>query len=122
MIAPALLFLALNRSADTRVGWGVPMATDLAFAVGILLLLGKRVPAPLPVLLLPFAIEVLGAGEFEYGIQEAVTSVGFVIGSLLMARYADRLREGTWLVLSFLGMGLAGLETVADNHGALDGR
>jgi CRP-like cAMP-binding protein len=61
------------------------------------------------VLLLPFAIEVLDATEFEYGLQEGITSVGFVIGSLLMARYADRIREGSWLVLSFLGMGIAGL-------------
>ena len=61
------------------------------------------------VLLLPFALEVLKATEFEYGIQEGITSVGFVIGSLLMARYAERLREGSWLVLSFLGMGVAGL-------------
>ena len=61
------------------------------------------------VLLLPFALEVLNATEFEYGMQEGVTSVGFVIGSLAIARYADRLREGTWLILSFLGMGLAGV-------------
>ena len=61
------------------------------------------------VLLLPFALEVLNATEFEYGLQEGITSVGFVIGSLLMANYADRLREGSWLVFSFLGMGLAGL-------------
>ena len=61
------------------------------------------------VLLLPFAIGVLNATEFEYGLQEGFTSVGFVIGSLLMARYAERLREGSWVVLSFLGMGIAGL-------------
>jgi CRP-like cAMP-binding protein/predicted MFS family arabinose efflux permease len=61
------------------------------------------------VLLLPFALEVLNATEFEYGLQEGITSVGFVIGSLLMARYADRLRDGSWLIFSFLGMGLAGL-------------
>jgi len=61
------------------------------------------------VLLLPFAIEVLKATPFEYGLQEGVTSVGFVIGSLLMARFAERIREGSWLVLSFLGMGIAGL-------------
>jgi CRP-like cAMP-binding protein/predicted MFS family arabinose efflux permease len=61
------------------------------------------------VLLLPFALEVLKASEFEYGLQEGITSVGFVIGSLLMARYTERLREGSWLVLSFLGMGVAGL-------------
>ncbi|HEX6139129.1 MAG TPA: MFS transporter [Candidatus Limnocylindria bacterium] len=61
------------------------------------------------VLLLPFALTVLNATEFEYGLQEGITSVGFVIGSLLMARYAERIREGSWLILSFLGMGLAGL-------------
>ncbi|HET7520312.1 MAG TPA: MFS transporter [Candidatus Limnocylindria bacterium] len=61
------------------------------------------------VLLLPFALTVLDATEFEYGLQEGITSVGFVVGSLLMARYADRFRDGSWLIGSFLGMGLAGL-------------
>jgi CRP-like cAMP-binding protein/sugar phosphate permease len=61
------------------------------------------------VLLLPFALRALHATEFEYGLQEALTSVGFVIGSLAMARLADRLREGQWLVLSFTAMGLMGL-------------
>ena len=61
------------------------------------------------VLLLPFAISALHATEFEYGLQEGLTSVGFVIGSLLMARLSDRLREGQWLVLSWVGMGLFGL-------------
>jgi MFS family permease len=56
-------------------------------------------------LLLPFAITALHATEFEYGIQEAFTSVGFVVGSLLMARMSDRLREGQWLVLSWAGVG-----------------
>jgi len=68
------------------------------------------------VLLLPFALEVLKATEFEYGLQEGITSVGFVIGSLLMARYAERLREGSWLVLSFLGMGIAGLLYALSNN------
>ena len=42
------------------------------------------------VLLLPFSIEELGATEFEYGLQEGLTSVGFVVGSLFMARFARR--------------------------------
>jgi len=57
------------------------------------------------VLLLPFALRALNATEFEYGLQEGLTSVGFVIGSLYMARLADRLREGQWLVISYLVMG-----------------
>ena len=61
------------------------------------------------VLLLPFSITVLGATEFEYGLQEGLTSVGFVIGSLLMARFANRLPEPAWIVVSLVGMGIAGL-------------
>lgn len=61
------------------------------------------------VLLLPFAIDELGATEFEYGLQEGLTSVGFVVGSLMMVRYADRLREGLWIVISLVGMGVVGI-------------
>ncbi len=60
-------------------------------------------------LLLPFAIRALNATEFEYGLQEGLTSVGFVVGSLLMANLADRWREGQWISMGFLGMGLAGV-------------
>jgi DHA3 family macrolide efflux protein-like MFS transporter len=58
-------------------------------------------------LLLPFATKALHATEFEYGIQEGLTSLGFVAGSLLMARYADRLPAGQWLTISFVVMGLS---------------
>lgn len=61
------------------------------------------------VLLLPMAIRVLHATEFEYGLQEGVTSVGFVAGSLLMARFGDRLPEGTWMVAGTLFMGVFGI-------------
>jgi len=60
-------------------------------------------------LLLPFALNALHATEFEYGIQEGVTSVGFVVGSLMMAKWADRLREGSWIVIGLVAMGLAGV-------------
>lgn len=61
------------------------------------------------VLLLPMAIRELGATEFEYGIQEGLTSVGFVLGSLFMARWSGRLRDGTWLFVGTMGMGVAGV-------------
>jgi MFS family permease len=61
------------------------------------------------VLLLPMAIKVLGASELEYGIQEGVTSIGFVIGSLFMARYAHKLYDGLWIFVGYLGMGIAGI-------------
>lgn len=62
MLAPAGIYLLLAGDPMTRSGWGVPMATDIAFAVGILTLLGPRVPAALRVLLLAVAvIDDLGA-------------------------------------------------------------
>lgn len=56
MLAPAAIYLAINAGQPGRAGWGVPMATDIAFAVGVLVLLGKRVPAAVRVLLLALAI------------------------------------------------------------------
>jgi hypothetical protein len=61
------------------------------------------------VLLLPMSIAVLEATEFEYGLQEGLTSVGFVAGSLFMAKYADRLQTGLWVFVGLMGMGIAGI-------------
>ncbi len=56
MVVPALVFSSFNTGLGTQRGWAVPMATDIAFAVGVLSLLGKRVPPALRVLLLTLAI------------------------------------------------------------------
>lgn len=62
MVVPAAFYLAFAGAPATRSGWGVAMATDIAFAVGILTLLGSRVPPALRVLLLALAIiDDLGA-------------------------------------------------------------
>jgi NhaA family Na+:H+ antiporter len=56
MAVPAALYLLVNGGRPSAVGWGVPMATDIAFAVGVLALLGKRVPPALRILLLALAV------------------------------------------------------------------
>jgi len=56
VIVPVGLYLALNQNPETVKGWGIPMATDIAFALAILSTLGKRVPLSLKIFLTAFAI------------------------------------------------------------------
>ncbi|MDH5424618.1 MAG: Na+/H+ antiporter NhaA [Gammaproteobacteria bacterium] len=62
MVVPALIFLAINPDAEASRGWGIPMATDIAFAIGALALLASRVPKALITFLVALAIvDDLGA-------------------------------------------------------------
>jgi NhaA family Na+:H+ antiporter len=62
MVVPALIFVALNFDTERMVGWGIPMATDIAYSLGIIGLLGKRVPLQLKIFLIALAIvDDLGA-------------------------------------------------------------
>jgi NhaA family Na+:H+ antiporter len=56
MVFPALLFTTLNAGGEGGHGWGVPMATDIAFALGVLALVGSRIPSPVRIFLLALAI------------------------------------------------------------------
>ncbi len=95
MVAPALLYLLLAGAPDVRSGWGVPMATDIAFAVGILTLLGRRVPASLRVLLLAIAvIDDLGAIlviAFFYSSGISLAGLGLAAAGVLLILVMQRL-------------------------------
>jgi NhaA family Na+:H+ antiporter len=62
MLIPAAIYLALNSGGPAQQGWGIPMATDIAFTLGILTVMGSRVPLPLKVFITALAIaDDLGA-------------------------------------------------------------
>lgn len=94
-----------NLRAGVRQLFSTPVLRSL-FSVQVVVLISFGLSNTL---LLPFALKALNATEFEYGLQEGLTSIGFVVASLLMAKMFDRLQAGAWLAISFLGMGLIGI-------------
>jgi MFS family permease len=94
-----------NLKSGARTLWELPILRSLLIAA---------LPVNLSfglwnVLLLPMAIRALNATEAEYGLQEGLTSVGFAIAALLMAKYLDRLPEVQWMASAIIGMGVFGV-------------
>lgn len=56
MLVPAMIYITFTRGTEMASGWGIPMATDIAFSLGVLTLLGKRIPIQLKIFLTAFAI------------------------------------------------------------------
>jgi MFS family permease len=94
-----------NLKSGVSFLWNTPiLRSSLIVSVPVLFSFGLW-----NVLLLPMALRELNATEFEYGLQEGFTSLGFVVASFAMAKYADRLREGQWMVIATIGMGIFGI-------------
>jgi Na+:H+ antiporter, NhaA family len=94
MLVPALIFVALNVGRPSAVGWAVPMATDIAFAVGALVLLGNRVTTALRILLLAVAVidDVGAIIVIALFYSTALVGTGFLIMALgVLAIFAMQL-------------------------------
>ncbi len=92
MVVPAVIYIAFNAGGGGAAGWGIPMATDIAFALGVVALLGSRVPVSVKVLLLSVAI---------------IDDIGAI--TVIALFYTDNLEP----VLLLVGLGLAMLVAIA---------
>ena len=109
MIVPALIFLSLNIGTPQTMGWGIPMATDIAFALGVVYLLGDKVPASAKLFLTTLAIvDDLGAVlviAFFYTSELSIASLLFGLGFLAVMFIGNRLGIKSLFFYAVLGIG-----------------
>jgi Na+:H+ antiporter, NhaA family len=106
MVVPAALYLAVNAGGDGAAGWGIPMATDIAMAVGVLSLLGARVAPSLKLFLLALAIVddigavlVIALAYTDHVDLAALAAAAAVVAAVVGLRAAGVLRHLPFAVL-----------------------
>ena len=108
MVVPALLYLAINVGGPGARGWGIPMATDIAFALGVLALLSRRIPPGLSILLLSLAIvDDIGAVTVIavfYTDTIALEWLAAAVGGLVMVALMRRGR--VWSTPAYVAVGV----------------
>ena len=108
MALPALIYFSLNAGGEGAPGWGIPMATDIAFAMGVLAVLGRRIPSQLRIFLLALAIvddigAILVIAVF-YAAHLSWVAIGAAV--LLLALVKVMLAGGVRNTFSYLFVGL----------------
>lgn len=108
MMVPALLYFALNPSGEAAAGWGIPMATDIALALGVIYLLGNRIPLAFKVFLTALAIvDDLGAVlviAFFYTSHISFTNLAIGFGFLFLMFLGNRLGIRNLFYYAILGI------------------
>jgi len=109
MVVPAVVYFSLNSSGPSEPGWGIPMATDIAFALGVLYLLGNKVPSSLKVFLMALAIvDDLGAVlviAFFYTSDISVVNLAIGLGFALVMFIGNKMGVKNILFYGIIGIG-----------------
>lgn len=108
MIVPALIFISLNTGSDTLRGWAIPMATDIAFALGVLHLMGPRCPIGLKIFLTALAIiDDMGAIlVIALFYTESLTLPGLYVAALALAALIALNKVGVSHIAPYLLVGV----------------
>jgi len=108
MVVPAALYLVVNAGSSGSSGWGVPLATDIAFAVGVLALLGSRAPAALKLFLLSLAIvDDIGAiGVIAVAYTDRVDGVAVLVALAAVAGAALLRWARVWWMPAYAALGV----------------
>jgi len=109
MVVPALVYFAFNAGAPAERGWGIPMATDIAFALGVVAVLGRRVPVSLKVFLLTLAIvDDIGAIVVIAAFYSEDIAVGWLLAAVGVVAVVVALRRAHVIYhVAYVGLGLA---------------
>ncbi len=110
MLVPAGIYMIFNYGTATQAGAGIPMATDIAFALGVLSLLGKRVPVSLKVFLTALAvIDDLGAIlviAIFYTDNLSLLNLGIALGIMGILFVFNRMKVNNWIPYVIGGIGM----------------
>ncbi|MFN9066946.1 MAG: Na+/H+ antiporter NhaA, partial [Bdellovibrionales bacterium] len=125
MIVPALIYVFMNPEYPDKAGWGIPMATDIAFALGALSLLSKRVPTALKVFLMALAvIDDLGAIlviAFFYTSEVKLIALGFASFGLLTILFLQIRHVRSYLIYILIGAGIWSAFLISGVHATIAG-
>ncbi|MCO5216637.1 MAG: Na+/H+ antiporter NhaA [Thermomicrobiales bacterium] len=119
MVVPAVIFITVNRDISSHHdGWAIPTATDIAFALGVLTLLGKRVPASIRVLLVGIAIidDLLAILVIAIFYSGGVSTGWLIVSAVLAAALALLNQRSVYAIWPYLLVG-AGLWIAVFNSG-----
>ena len=109
-VVPATIFLTINAGTEGSAGWGIPMATDIAFALGVLALLGEKAPVGLKVFLTALAIvdDIIAVLVIAFFYSSEISWGALGVGVVFLAALvvANLLGVGKTLVYAVLGIGL----------------